>query len=387
MIMHVDMDAFFASVEQQVNPSLKGKPVIVGGRDNKYRSVICAASYEAKAFGIDSAMPSWEALKICPQAVFVAADTAKYIYTSQQIFEILGSFSPRVEKYSIDEFFIGVEGCEKIYGSYENMGRQIKKTIKERFGITCSIGVAPTKITAKLAAKMRKPDGLMVFEKDEMLKVMKTIPVEKICGVGPRLTKRFHLLGIYSCGELAEFPEKVLIEHFGIMGRWLRGVCRVEEVGIFDDEQDAEAPPKSVGHSQTLREVTGDQQFVKDWIYLLSEMVGQRLRRKGLQGRTVHFYISNGFEAGFAKQKTFVEPTYDGYEIYQHCLHIIRMLGIDRLSARVLAVSVSHLSSLDDRYLFEKDIRRDRLLKQMDLINDRFGPWTVFPASLQGAKY
>ena len=219
-----------------------------------------------------------------------------------------------------------------------------------------------------------------------VLKILKGLPIEKICGVGPRLKVRFNLLGIRTCDQLAEYPEYILVEHFGVMGRWLKAVCRGEEVGTLADKEDDSAPPKSVGHSQTLREVTSDQEFIKDWTYLLSSMVAARLRRGDLQGKTVHFYISDGFASGFSKQKTFADPTYDGQEIYHRCLHIIGLLGIQRLCARVLAVSVTNLSPLDNHFLFERQIKRDRLLKSLDRINDRFGEWTIFPASLKGAQ-
>ncbi|MBN1870416.1 MAG: DNA polymerase IV [Candidatus Omnitrophica bacterium] len=386
-IMHIDMDAFFASVEQQVNPSLRGKPVIIGGRDYKYRSIICAASYEAKRLGVTSAMPSWLALKICPQAIFVPADTPKYIYTSNRIFEILKAFSPKIEKFSVDEFFLEADGCRKLFGSEEEMGRSVKEKIREEFGITCSVGAAPTKITAKLAAKMKKPDGLYVIGRDEALAILEGLPVEKICGIGERLKKRFHLLGIQTCGQLAKYPDRVLKEHFGVIGLWLKAACRVEDFSDIDYFAEGDGPPKSIGHSQTLRQASCDQQYIKDWIYLLSEMVAMRLRHKALMARTVYFYISDGIGGGSAKRKTFTEPTYDGYEIYQRCLHIVEQMGLSDLCARVLGVSVSHLSFADHHYLFDRQDRRDRLIRSVDRVNDQYGEWTVYPASLKNATY
>jgi DNA polymerase-4 len=385
--MHIDMDAFFASIEQQMNPLLRGKPVIIGGRNNKYRSIICAASYEAKARGIDNAMPSWKALKICPQAIFVPADTTKYIYTSEEIHALLKNYSPQVEKFSIDEFFLDVTGTEKLFGGAHVIGAEIKGIIKKRFGITCSVGVAPTKITAKLAAKLRKPDGLSVMERDELLSVMKNIPVEKICGIGSRLKERFNRLGIRTCGQLAQYPDQILKSHFGVIGLWLKDAVLARSSADVAYFESAWEPPKSVGHSQTLREMTEDEEFIKEWIYLLCEMVAVRLRKKKLQGRTVHFYISDGFGGGFGKQKTFEEPTYDGRHLYRRVLEIIALLRFRRLIARVLAVSVSHLMPADDNYLFEHDAKRERLMHSMDAVNRRFGEWTVYPAALKRAAY
>jgi DNA polymerase IV len=385
-IMHLDMDAFFAAVEQQVNPSLRGKPVIVGGRNNKYRAVVVAASYEAKALGISSAMPSWEALRICPQAVFVPADTAKYLYTSEGIFDIMKNFTSRVEQFSIDEFFLDTSGCMELWGSPHAMGQKIKGEIKKRFGLTCSVGVAPTKTAAKLAAKLGKPDGLTVLSKEEALKVMKDLPVEKICGIGGRLKRRFHHLGIETCGQLAVFPEEILKSQFGVMGLWLRSACRVEDSATIGCYLGAPDPPKSVGHSQTLRATTDNWDYIATWIFLLSEMVSCRLRRLRLQGRTVHLYLSDGFLGGFAKQKTFSQATYDGYEIYQRCLHIAKLMGLSSWQVRVLGVSVAQLVPADPHYLFSAQRRRESLLHQLDAINDKYGEWTIYPAQLTQSR-
>ncbi len=381
--MHLDMDAFFASIEQQSNPALRGKPVIIGGRNNKYRSIVCAASYEAKRLGIDSAMPSWKALKICPEALFVPADTSKYVDTSREIQQILEDFSPQVERFAIDEFFLDVGGCEKLYGSAEKIAEEIKQRIKERFGITCSIGVAPSRLTSKLAAKLKKPDGLVVWRSfAEVKDGVRRLPIEKICGIGSRLKRRFNLLGVFNCEQLSHFPDAVLKQHFGVVGLWLKAVALGQDAGGVGFTVEGEAPPQSVGHSQTLREVTSDQVYIHEWIYLLSEMVGERLRRKRLQGRTVHFYFSDGFEGGWGKQKTFNEPTYDGREICRRCCTIIQLLKIKALTVRMLAVSVTGLVPAQDAYLFDNDQRRVRLLESMDAINHRFGEWTVFPASV-----
>ncbi len=387
LIMHIDMDAFFASIEQQVNPSLRGRPVIIGGRNNKYRSIICAASYEAKRMGVDNAMPSWKALRICPRAVFVPADTAKYVYTSNSIFALLKHFSPRVEKFSIDEFFLDVNGCRRSVGPPEEIARMIKRKIRDRFGITCSVGIAPTRLSAKMAAKLRKPDGLVVLGKDNALSILRDLPVQKICGIGRRLQERFNSLGIRTCGQLGEYPDGLLKEHFGVVGLWLKAACRAEDSGGIGCYADKDGPPKSVGHSQTLREATADGRYIREWIYLLSEMVGFRLRRKNLWGRTVCFTISDELTGGFSKRKTFYEPTYDGREIYRRCLRIAGLMGLKKICARVLGVSVSNLTRADPLYLFESQTRRDRLLKCVDRINRREGEWTVFPAALKGAVY
>ncbi len=378
-VMHIDMDAFFASVEQQVNPSLRGKPVIVGGRNNKYRSIIVAASYEAKARGVKTAMPSWQALRLCPEAIFVPTNTARYIYASDRIFAILQHFTPNIEKFSIDEFFLDLNGIVRRTEDALALGKKIKARIKKELGITCSIGAAPSRITAKLAAKQGKPDGLVVMNKKQVLGLMKNLSVDKVCGIGRNLKSRFNHLGVETCGQLAGYPDHLLKDYFGVTGLWLKSACRAEdtsEIGGYTQED----PAKSVGHSQTLREPSCDHEYVRTWMYLLSEMVAHRLRRKKLQGRTVFFYLADGFSGGRAKRKTFQEPTYDGYEIYQRACRILESMRLTSFCARVLGVSVSGLSDADNTYLFEEQNRRDRLLRSVDKINDKYGDWTIYPA-------
>ncbi len=383
LLLHLDMDAFFASIEQQVNPALRGKPLIVGGRNQKYRSVVCAASYEAKALGIDSAMPSWKALRICPEAVFVPADTTRYLFTSREIFEILKTFSPQTEMFAIDEFFLDLTGCSQLLGSLETISLEIKQRIHQRFGLTSSIGIAPTKVTAKMAAKTKKPDGLVIWRTAAEARAgLRNLPVEKICGVGSQLKRRLNLLGVMTCADLAEFPDRILQQHFGVVGRWLKAVCRAEDAGDIRDAAQPSEIPKSVGHSQTLPEVTHDQDYIHSWMYLLSEMVGERLRRQELQARTVHFYYSDGFSGGWGRQRTFIEPTDDGQEIFHRCLDIIESGGIRNLNVRVLAISTSQLVPAQKQFLFEKQIKRMRLLEYVDTINHRFGEWTIFPAAV-----
>ncbi|MDP3142556.1 MAG: DNA polymerase IV, partial [Candidatus Omnitrophota bacterium] len=208
--MHIDMDAFFASVEQAINPTLKGKPLIVGSRDNQYHTVVCAASYEAKAFGISSGMPTAQAFKLCPQAQFVAADSAKYSYTSRKIYELLQNFSPGIEYASIDEFVLNPDGLELMFGAPEIMAHKIKDNIKQEFNLTCSVGIAQTRILAKLASKLNKPDGLMAIKEKGLLGVLENTPVEKLCGVGPAFKVRLNNLGVFNCLELLKTPKKLL---------------------------------------------------------------------------------------------------------------------------------------------------------------------------------
>lgn len=318
--MHIDMDAFFASVEQQINPYLKGKPVIVGSRDKKYHTVVAAASYEAKAYGIHSGMSSYEALKICPHAEFVACDSAKYTFVSRRIFEILQDYSPYVEHSTIDEFDLGISGLEPHFGSFLELGGLIKKRIKDAFGLNCSIGIAPTWILAKLGTKIRKPDGLILINDANLDTLIQGLPVEKICGIGPALTNYLQGLGIITCDQLKAVPENVLIANFGrSTGQWLYQVLRTEVIlrptnGEFSTPQNhppmfvAENTPKSIGHSYTLPRETTNRETIFAWLRMLSEMVAERMRKYGFTGQTVSIWVSSKNES-FLRQKTYSIPT------------------------------------------------------------------------------
>ena len=280
MILHVDMDAFFASIEQTANPKLKGKPLIVGARGNRLHTVVCAASYEAKAYGIDSGMPCKEAFKLCPKAQFVAADSAKYIYASREIFEILKEFSPNTECASVDEFILDLSGLEAILGPLETIAKNIKNRIKERFNITCSIGISTTRTLAKLGSGLNKPDGLTLIQESNLQDILQATPVEKLCGVGSSLKEHLNSLKIYTCQDLFNIPESILSEKFGKVGLWLYDAVRLIEDSPVMASECPKLPPKSIGHSYTLPKPISEKQAIFGWIRLLSEMVGQRLRHK-----------------------------------------------------------------------------------------------------------
>jgi Nucleotidyltransferase/DNA polymerase involved in DNA repair len=292
-ILHIDMDAFFASVEQAANPGLRGKPLIVGGRPDRKRTVVCAASYEAKRLGIDSGMSAQEAFRICPQAVFVAADSAKYLYVSGRISDMLRYYSPQLEQASIDEFYLDVTGCDARFGSYLELGMHIKNAISAQFHITGSVGISINRLMSKIASKLKKPDGMLILDEPDIPIVLADLPVGKIPGIGSRLTRRLHELSVFSFADLRKFPRDLLAEKFGKIGMWMYGVAHPqcvdeEEIQRYDQP---ESPPKSVGHSYTVPHNLYSRQEVEAWLRLLSEMVAARLRRYGREARIVHVYL------------------------------------------------------------------------------------------------
>ncbi|HOX54625.1 MAG: DNA polymerase IV [Candidatus Omnitrophica bacterium] len=384
MFLHIDMDAFFASVEQAVNPHLKGHPLIVGSRANKYHTVVCAASYEAKALGIDSGMNTREAFQICPQAKFVAANSARYIFTSERIFELLQDFSPNLEYVSIDEFLVGLEGQEN--AKPLEVAKKIKQAIKKRFFITCSIGIAPTRILAKLASKINKPDGLKVIAPADIPGLFEGMPIEKLCGIGPSLKRQLNSLGIITLKDLFDTPEELLSSHFGKVGHWLYEAVRLNydlPVTFFNTQN---KPPKSISHSYTLARETSNNERIFAWIRLLSEMVSERLRRQNLEAKTVHLYLLNlDQNRGFSRQKTFGQATSDGYELYKRCRLILGPNKGINFKVRAIGVTASNFAPIEDLFLFNEQAKRYRLLQAQDSINSKIGEWSIFPAQIMQA--
>jgi DNA polymerase-4 len=385
MILHIDMDAFFASVEQQINPNLRGRPVIVGARDGKFNTVVTAASYEAKAYGISSGMPSWKALKICPHAEFVACDSVRYTYISREIFELLKDYAPMVEHTTIDEFDLEISGLEPFFGPPLELGKTIKKRIREAYGLSCSVGIAATWILAKLGTKIRKPDGLILIDDANLDSLIHDLPVEKICGIGPALTAHLQNLGIMTCDQLKATAENILTDNFGrTTGRWLYHALRTNlNLTWQKGDIDTREIPKSVGHSYTLPRETYDQNTIQSWLRMLSEMVGERTRKYGLLGHTVSLWINSKNES-FLRQKTFRMPTDDGQEIFNRARAILSQKKPRISSMRALGVILSGLQKNQAPPLLVEQKRREALLASCDKINAHFGDWTIHPASIAG---
>jgi DNA polymerase IV len=357
MILHIDMDAFFASIEQAINPRLKDKPLIVGSRGNKMHTVVCAASYAAKALGIHSGMPSREAFAICPSLEFVAADQAKYIWTSEQIFELLKGYDLPLNYASIDEFQLELAG----YPDPLNLAKKIKEQIYANFNITASVGIAKNWLLAKLASKLNKPDGLTLIDDANFEQVLRQTPLDKLCGMAGKNGQVLMAKGMKSCWDLyLNLPE-----FFN------------ENPGKFNEDP---GKPKSVSHSYTLPRAKINPQVIQAWIRLLSEMVSTRLRQQNLVSATVHLWL-NGPEIGnFGAQKTHQTPTNDGYEIYQRAFKIMVKLACKNPRIRAIGVTCSSLSWGIYQPLLREEIRREGLIKALDRINNRFGEGAIYPA-------
>jgi len=379
MILHIDMDAFFASIEQAINPRLRGKPLIVGSREDRLRTVVCAASYEAKALGIDSGMPSFQAFKICPKVEFVAANQSKYIWTSEQIFGLLKGYGFEAANASIDEFQMDIKDSTEPV----SIAQKIQKQIWETFKITASIGIAKNCLLAKLASKINKPNGIAVLTPKNLEQILAVVPVKKLRGVGQKVSLLFDTLGIKTCLDLYRKSPSFLEQFLGKYG--LNMYAELHSSECFDGpENDQEA--KSVGHSYTLSRASENTGFIKAWIRLLSEMVGARLRQQNIAARTVHLWLNGPQMPNFGAQRTLQEPTNDSYEIYLQALKIMATKSQESPKIRALGVTCSSLSQVNYLPLFNEQKRREALLKTTDKINAKLGDWSIYPAVIHLAR-
>ncbi|MFQ5735831.1 MAG: DNA polymerase IV [Thermodesulfobacteriota bacterium] len=377
--MHVDMNAFFASVEQRCNPALRGKPIAVVG--SAKRTVVTTASYEARAFGVKTGMNRYEAKRACPRLIFVIGNNRKYIDASVRMLDVLKGCSPCVEAYSIDEAFVDLAGCCALFPSLEALGRDVKARIRDEIGITCSVGIAPNKLLAKLASGMEKPDGLVLIGEGEVASLLEELPVGELWGIGPRLTTHLACLGVHTCGQLGRAPASVLRDRFGVIGERLKLMGQgIDPSSVVPIGEEAEA--RSVGHSMTLPADITDRRVVKRYLLKLSEMVGARARTHNLRGRKVALTLRYADFFTFSRHRTLPLHTNDTHAIYRSALAILASVRL-RSAIRLLGVSISGLASGGRQMpLFEQDRRRERLLGAMDEINGHFGRFTLTWASL-----
>lgn len=380
VILLVDMNSFFASVEQRCNPLLRGKPVLVGG-PAKSRSVVSTASYEARPFGVRSGMPMAEALRRCPNAVIVHGDMRKYIDVSRRIFRICSDFTDLLEVYSVDECFMDVTLTQDHFGGANAIAREVKRRIREELGLTCSVGIGPNKILAKLAAGLQKPDGLVEIRRESVAALLEDMPVGKLHGVGDQVEAHLRKVGITTAGALGRTPVSFLRREFGIYGEILQAMGR----GTYDPPVVPyyESPEvKSVGHSHTMSANTRDWDTLCRNILRLSEMVGRRLRERGLAGRTVALVLRYSDMHTFSRRRTLSEHLDDGYAIYGVATSILREQIDDKRAVRLVGVSVSNLTKEQRQLNLFVDDRSRKVLQAMDSINDRYGEFTIRRASL-----
>ena len=379
-ILHADLDAFYASVEQRDNPELRGKPVVVGGDPNS-RGVVAAASYEARKYGIHSAMPLRRAARLCPHARFVPGRHEVYAEVSGQIIDIFHRYTPLVEAISLDEAFLDVFGGERRFGSPEEIARDIRRTVLAEQGLTISIGIATSKSVAKIASDMCKPDGLLVVEPGHERVFLDPLPVGRIWGVGPRTEERLHAAGIERVGQLAKMRRADLVRRLGQFGNRLHDLAR----GIDRRAVSTEGQRKSVGNEHTFAEDVGELDTLVAQLLRLSEEVARRLRAHELRGRVVTLKIRRADFTTMTRRRTLSNYTDDGGTIHEIASVLIGTEFKPGEQYRLLGVHVSDFAPEDawqmEMPLFGED-RSNRLNAAVDGLRSKFGPGSVDRATL-----
>lgn len=378
MILHCDMDAFYASVEQRDRPELVGKPVIVGGTPEK-RGVVAAANYVARKYGVHSAMPAATAHRLCPRGVFLPPRIDYYAEISSQIREIFERFTPLVEPLSLDEAFLDVTGSEHLFGPAVEIGRQIKQTIRTELRLVASVGVAPNKFLAKIASDLKKPDALVVVEPDRVQEFLDPLPVERLWGVGKQGSKVFQGLGIRTIGQLRQFPLDVLQARIGSSnGEHLWNLAHGRDDRSVVPEREA----KSISNETTFEHDIAEMDVLRAWLVDLVEQVGCRLRRHGVRGRTVQLKVRFADFSTITRSQTLPEPTDITHELWQTANEMLcQRLPVGHLPVRLLGMGVS---GLDDTgqvqgLLFDQEEREkhSRLDAVADELKQRFGTGVI----------
>ena len=379
MILLVDMDAFFASVEQAHHPQLRGRPLIVCG-DPSRRGVVTAASYEARPFGVRAGMPLAEARRLCPDAEYVEGNPEKYVALSLRLLDLYLNFTPDVEPFSVDEAFVGLDRRLSLEEA-STVARRIQQEIDERFQLGASIGVGPNKLIAKMASGVNKPRGLTALDEDGFCRAFWSRDVQEMWGVGPRLAERMRSLGIETVGGLAHAPEVTLKAAFGVIGPQLRKAAwGRDDTPLVPYTQGVDA--KSTGHEVTLERDSRDPTFLDGTLLRLSDQVGRRLRGEGYVGRTVTLKLRNEKFETITRQRALAGSTADHQRIYE----VARALFAEYWrgdAVRLIGVSVSRLArsgGADQVELFEGDRRDRKLTEALDGIRDRLGEASVVPA-------
>jgi DNA polymerase-4 len=377
-IAHVDMDAFYASVEIRDDPTLEGKPVVVGGAADQ-RGVVAAASYEARKYGIHSAMPMAQAVRRCPDLVRLPGDPAKYAQVSAQVFEVLERHSPLVEPISLDEAFLDVTGLEKRHASAEALGRAIKDEIRATVRLTASVGIAPIKFAAKLASDHGKPDGLVVIEREQLLAFLHPLPVERLWGVGKKTAPRLHELGLATIGDVAAKSPAWLRDRLGELGLFLHALAN----GVDDREVVPDEPAKSISSEMTFAEDLSDRARLLAIVADQAQTVAARLRRNGLRGRTVQLKMRDETFATRTRRHTLGAPSDDGDVVYRAAKALLEADPLER-PLRLIGVGVSGLveAVAETLPLFgdtgEPERAEDARFQQaLDRVEEKFGAGSI----------
>jgi len=382
-ILHVDMDAFFASVEQLDDPSLRGKPVLVGGE----RGVVSTASYEARAFGIHSAMPMFQARKLCPQAVILRGRYGRYSELSQRVMHTLREFSPLVEPASIDEAYVDLTGLERVFGDTRALAGVICAEIRARTQLSCSAGLAPVKFIAKIASDMKKPGGLTIVGPEDIPALLAGLPVGKIPGVGRQTLQTLHALGIQRAGEVLRFPAEFWSRKLGKSGESLFRMAQ----GIDAREVETEHVRKSESAENTFAHATRNREELLAWLLHQAERVGASLRRHGLAGRTITLKVKYADFTQHTRSRTLKDPTNATRVIFSVASELLEELNPQK-KLRLIGCGLSNFGESGRQLTLlpqkdEEESRREHALDTtLDRLRSKFGSGAVVRGRLFGKK-
>ncbi|MBL7124749.1 MAG: DNA polymerase IV [Dehalococcoidales bacterium] len=370
-IIHIDLDAFFVSVEQVKNPELKGKPVVVGGRPEG-RGVVASASYEARAFGLHAGMPLTTASRLCPQAIFIQGSFPKYRDASQRFMTILADFSPYPEPLGLDEAYLDATGFESIYGSVHQMAAKIKQRIKDELGLDASVGVASCKVVAKVASELSKPDGLLEVAAGEERSFLAPLPIAKLPGIGRKTERRLNGLGVNTIGELSIMPLSALKSHFGASGEVLHRFAN----GIDDREVEPPATAKSISRETTFSKDTGDHSLLKATLRYLGERVGADLRQRGKRARCITLKLRYADFTTITRRHTLSQTCDSDQTIFNTGQGLLKKaLTRERQPVRLIGIGVSSLveSGRQLALLDSSAQRQEQLDRAIDRIRKKYG--------------
>lgn len=374
VIGHVDMDAFFAAVEILKNPELRGKPVIIGADPGtgSSRGVVSTASYEARKFGVHSAMPISRAYRLCPQGIYIRPRGSVYKEYSLQIIEILKSFTPQIQVVSIDEAFLDLTGSIHLHGGIHEIGTAIKTAIFQQTGLTASVGIAASKSVAKIASDFQKPDGLTIVSPDSQQNFLDPLTINKIWGVGKKSAEALEKMGVNTVAQLRAYPLDFLEERFGKSGLHLYKMAR----GIDNRDVHEGDPIKSVSHERTFGTDQDDNEILISTMLKLAEKVAFRLRKYGFRGRTIQLKIRLEDFSTFSRSKTIADPVHLTEDIYSVCLGLFQQFERKNKAVRLIGVGVTQLVSeegLQTTIWEEENKRKETLEKVMDNLQNKFG--------------
>ena len=380
-ILHADLDAFYASVEVLDDPSLRGKPVIVGGDPNA-RGVVSAASYEARAFGVHSAMPLRTAHRLCPNGVFLPGRFDRYRELSRQVMRIFASYTPLVEPISLDEAFMDVTASRAVFGDGETIARSLKDRVLDESGLVVSVGVATNKLCAKVASDLRKPDALVVVPPGGEAAFLAPLPVTRLWGVGPQTRQTLADYGVATIGQLAAMPEGTLRRRFGIHGAELR----LRALGVDPSKVSSGQAPKSIGHELTFNHDVTDPARLEATLLDLAESVATRLRNHHMAAGAVQLKLRyEGFDT-ITRQAPLGHQVRDSEPLYQLAVSLLHKALSPERAVRLIGLTAINLSEVQQLTLFDAPDRTDRIAQSIDAVRERFGEKAITRARLIGHR-